>query len=316
MARAARDAWMYGDPEVHELREAIAARHGVDPGTSSWGKGSTGSWAAGAADVGPGVAVVTSLGAYPTFNFHVAGFGGRLLTVPYRGDGPDPEALMGLAREAGARLVYISNPDNPMGSMQGPEAIRRMVEMVPEGALLVLDEAYAELAEGLPEIDPADERVIRFRTFSKAQGLAGLRVAMRSGRRGSSRPSTGCGTISGWGGWRRRGAGGAVGPRLGAAGGGAGGGGPGGDRADRGGLGLRPLPSWTNFVALDCGRDGVFRARGAGGGCCGGASSCGCRGVAAGPLHPVTAGRRRPWRSSRGRCPRRGGGVGAGDRRA
>jgi histidinol-phosphate aminotransferase len=179
MERAARDAWMYGDPEVHELREAIAALHGVEPGQVVVGEGIDGLLGLLVRlVVGAGTPVVTSLGGYPTFNFHVAGFGGRLLTVPYKGDASDPEALLALARGSGARLIYLSNPDNPMGSMHGSDAIRRMVEGVPEGAILVLDEAYGELApEGsLPEIDPEDGRVMRFRTFSKAQGLAGLRV--------------------------------------------------------------------------------------------------------------------------------------------
>jgi len=66
--------------------------------------------------VGAGDAVVTSLGAYPTFAFHVAGFGGTLHRVPYLRDHEDPEALVAKARETGAKLIYFANPDNPMGS--------------------------------------------------------------------------------------------------------------------------------------------------------------------------------------------------------
>ena len=66
--------------------------------------------------VAPGDPVVTSLGAYPTFNFHVAGFGGTLHRAPYRGDHEDPEALLSLAHQTSARLLYLANPDNPMGS--------------------------------------------------------------------------------------------------------------------------------------------------------------------------------------------------------
>ncbi len=262
MARAARDAWMYGDPEVHELREAIAARHRCDPAQVVVGEGIDGLLGLLVRlTVGPGVAVVSSLGGYPTFAFHVAGFGGRLLTVPYRGDAPDPEALVGLARESGARLVYLANPDNPQGGMHGAEVVRRMVEGVPEGCLLVLDEAYAELApEGsLPEIDPEDGRVIRMRTFSKAQGLAGLRVGYAIGPRGlvgafdRVRNHFGLGRVAQAGalgalsdpGWVAE-----VAARLVAA------------REEIGRVaranGLRPLPSSTNFVAVDCGRDGAF----------------------------------------------------------
>jgi histidinol-phosphate aminotransferase len=262
MERAARDAWMYGDPEVHELREAIAAHHGCDPTHVVVGEGIDGLLGLLVRlTVGPGTAVVTSLGGYPTFNFHVTGFGGRLLTVPYKGDGPDPEGLIGLAREAVARLIYIANPDNPMGSWHGAATMRRMVEGVPEGALLVLDEAYAELApEGVvPEIEPSDPRVIRMRTFSKAQGLAGLRVGYAIGPKGlvaafdRVRNHFGLGRVAQAGAlaairdrdWPREVAG-----RVAAA------------REEIGQIaraaGLKPLPSATNFVAVDCGRDGVF----------------------------------------------------------
>ena len=265
MAQAARDAWMYGDPEVHELREAIAARHGVEPGHVVVGEGIDGLLGLLVRlVVGAGTPVVTSLGGYPTFNFHVAGFGGRLLTVPYRGDASDPEALLDLARESGARLMYLSNPDNPMGSMHGPEAIRRMVEGVPEGALLVLDEAYAELApEGsLPEIEPADPRVIRMRTFSKAQGLAGLRVGYALGPKGlvaafdRVRNHFGLGRVAQAGALaavRDRDWPGEVARRVAEG------------REEIGRIaraaGLRPLPSHANFVAVDCGRDGALARR-------------------------------------------------------
>ena len=265
MERAARDAWMYGDPEVHALREALALRHGVAPAHVVVGEGIDGLLGLLVRlTVAPGVPVVTSLGAYPTFAFHVTGFGGRLLTVPYRGDASDPEALTALAREAGARLIYLSNPDNPMGSLHPPEAILRMVEAVPPGALLLLDEAYAELApEGaLPAIDPADERVIRFRTFSKAQGLAGLRVGYAIGPAplvaafDRVRNHFGLGRVAQAGalgalsdpGWVPQ-----VAARVAAA------------REEIAlvarGAGLTPLPSATNFVAIDCGRDGAFARR-------------------------------------------------------
>lgn len=64
----------------------------------------------------PGDAVVKSDGAYPTFNYHVAGFGGVLYKVPYVGDTEDLPALIARAHEVDARLVYFANPDNPMGS--------------------------------------------------------------------------------------------------------------------------------------------------------------------------------------------------------
>ena len=179
MQRAAPAMWMYCDPNNHELREALAEAHGVPPEGIVIGEGIDGLLGNTVRlFVQPGEKVVTSAGAYPTFNYHVAGFGGELVTVPYRDDAEDPEALVETARERDARLVYMSNPDNPMGTWHDRGRIAQTIDALPEGCLLCLDEAYAEFApdDAAPRWDPADPRVIRFRTFSKAYGLAGLRV--------------------------------------------------------------------------------------------------------------------------------------------
>ncbi|MBS0563298.1 MAG: pyridoxal phosphate-dependent aminotransferase [Proteobacteria bacterium] len=187
MRDAAAEVWMYGDPESHDLRHALARHHGVDAGNIMVGEGIDGLLGyLVRLVVGPGDPVVTSDGAYPTFNFHVAGHGGVLHKVPYRGDREDPEALARRAREAGAKLVYFANPDNPMGSWHEAADVRRLIEAVPEGCLLALDEAYVEFApEGTaPKLDPSDPRVVRLRTFSKAYGMAGARVGYAIGHAG------------------------------------------------------------------------------------------------------------------------------------
>ncbi|GKY87178.1 pyridoxal phosphate-dependent aminotransferase [Sinisalibacter aestuarii] len=179
MAEAARDSWKYADPESHDLRAALSAHLGVSPAHIAVGGGIDGLLGELVRlTVAPGDVVVTSAGAYPTFNYHVAGFGGALLTVPYAGDHEDPEALIARATETGAKLVYIANPDNPMGTWHSADRIRAMIEAVPEGTLMVLDEAYIEFAPAgtAPQIDADDPRVIRMRTFSKAHGMAGARV--------------------------------------------------------------------------------------------------------------------------------------------
>jgi histidinol-phosphate aminotransferase len=169
----------YCDPEGFVLREAIARRHNVARDNVVLG--------AGIDDllglivrsfVDPGDRVAMSLGAYPTFAFHVNGFGGKLVTTPYAGDRNDPEALGSLARRRRVRLVYLSNPDNPSGSWIAGADLLRLIERLPEGSLLVLDEAYADFApaDALPAIDAEDPRVIRLRTFSKAHGMAGARI--------------------------------------------------------------------------------------------------------------------------------------------
>jgi histidinol-phosphate aminotransferase len=75
-------------------------------------------------------------------------------------------------------MLYLANPDNPMGSHHPGAAIQDLLANLPEQTLLVLDEAYIDLAPAgtAPEIDPDTPNLIRFRTFSKAHGLAGLRV--------------------------------------------------------------------------------------------------------------------------------------------
>jgi histidinol-phosphate aminotransferase len=184
MRAAAAEAWMYGDPEAHDLRHALAARHGVPPEAIVCGEGIDGLLGTLVRLlVGHGDPVVTSRGAYPTFAYHVTGFGGALHAVPYAGDHEDPDALAAKARETGARLVYLANPDNPMGSHHPAARIAALLDALPEGALLCLDEAYADLApsDAIPPLDADDHRVIRMRTFSKAHGLAGLRVGYAIG---------------------------------------------------------------------------------------------------------------------------------------
>jgi histidinol-phosphate aminotransferase len=173
-----RASW-YGDPESMQLREALAARHGcaVENITVAAGIDDLLGLLA-RAYLAPGDATVATLGSYPTYVYHVVGFGGRLEGVPYERDGSLPlEALARRAQATRARLVYVANPDNPSGSFAPRAALEELVEALPAGAALVLDEAYSDFvpaAELLPErIDP---RVIRLRTFSKAYGLAGARI--------------------------------------------------------------------------------------------------------------------------------------------
>lgn len=179
MQAAAHEAWMYGDPDLYDLKAALAAHHNCRPENIVVGEGIDGLLGYLARlMLGPGDAVVTSLGAYPTFNFHVASCGATLHRAPYKGDHEDPQALLDLALLTRAKLIYISNPDNPMGSHHPAQVIAEMVASLPAGALLVLDEAYIDLAPAgtAPQIDADTPNLIRFRTFSKAHGLAGLRV--------------------------------------------------------------------------------------------------------------------------------------------
>jgi histidinol-phosphate aminotransferase len=179
MQAACTEVWKYPDAESHDLRAEIARLFGVTPDNVIVGEGiDTLLGTLCRLFLSPGDIAVTSAGAYPTFSYHVAGYGGRLEPIPYTGDYEDPERLVAKAREVGAKLIYISNPDNPMGSHHKREVIEKMIANVPECALLILDEAYVELAPNgtAAQIATEDARVIRLRTFSKAHGMAGARV--------------------------------------------------------------------------------------------------------------------------------------------
>ena len=185
MREAAARVWQYGDSTSHDLMHRLASHLSVTPDHIVVGEGIDGLLGLLVRlMIAPGDAVVTSDGAYPTFNYHVAGFGGVLHKVPYRDDSEDLQALITRAHETEARLIYLSNPDNPMGSWHEGQAIEAMLDDLPSGALLLLDEAYVEFApdSAIPQIDPDDPRVIRMRTFSKAYGMAGARIGYAFGR--------------------------------------------------------------------------------------------------------------------------------------
>ena len=184
MRGTAPDQWMYCDPDNHELRAALAAFLGVGYDNVVVGEGIDGLLGlATRMFITPGDAVVTSLGAYPTFNFHVAASGGRLVKVPFRDDREDLGALLDAVRREDAALVYVSNPDNPMGTWWEADEIHRFAEALPETTMLLLDEAYGETgpASALPPLDTGRANVLRLRTFSKAYGLAGLRCGYAVG---------------------------------------------------------------------------------------------------------------------------------------
>lgn len=262
MTEALGGIWKYGVPENEPLRSELAAHLNIAPEALTIGEGIDGLLGILVRlYVGAGDAVVTSDGSYPTFNYHVAGVGGMLHKVAYKGDFEDPEALISKANAVNAKLVYLSNPNNPMGTVHDAQVVQAMIDAVPAGCLLVLDEAYAEFAPAgtSPQIDTSDKRVIRFRTFSKAYGLAGARIGY-----GISHPEiiSGFDKIRNHFGVNRVAQAGALAAlhdpdylsqTL--------------KKVDQGRAriaqiaqdnGLKPLPSAANFVTIDCGRDGDF----------------------------------------------------------
>ena len=265
IAAAAGETWKYGDPDNFELKSALGAHLGVSPVHFAVGEGIDGILGLIARMViEPGTPVVTSLGGYPTFNFHVHGFGGRLVTVPYVDDREDLGGLRDAVLKENAPLVYFANPDNPMGSWHDAEDIVAFARSLPETTLLILDEAYSETApaSSIPSIASLIDlpNVIRTRTFSKAYGMAGSRVGYTIS---SPQLASAFDKIRNHFGLNRLGTVAALAalkdtdylsdviarikhardvriPEI--------------ARAN----GLVPLKSATNFVAVDCGRDGAY----------------------------------------------------------
>ena len=263
MASAACDTWFYGDLEHFELRGAIAELIGVKAENITVGEGIDGL-------LGhlvrltcePGDTVVTSHGAYPTFNYHVAGHGAVLDTVPYDAhDREDIDALIARANAGRPKLLYFSNPDNPTGSHHEAADVERLIARTPEETILILDEAYCDLApaSALPLSTLMRPNLIRFRTLSKAYGMAGARLGYAFGEADAVaqfdkvRNHFGVSRVTQAGAlaaimdqaYLREAIGKIERAREMLA-----------DIARR--HGLTPLPSATNFVAIDCGGDGDY----------------------------------------------------------
>jgi len=262
MREAAAENWKYSDPENFELRSAIAAHHGVAIENVVVGEGIDGLLGLTCTMfLTPGAHVVTTDGAYPTFNFHVRAHGGALDLVPMRDMREDVPRLIESAKALSARLLYVSNPNNPMGSWWPAEAMTRFIGTLPPETLLILDEAYVETApEGTaPPIDVSNPQVVHYRTFSKAYGLAGARIGYAIGERSvieafdKVRNHYGINRVGQIGAlaairdqtYLRDAVGAIAAARERIA-------------AIASANGLSPLPSAANFVAIDCGRDAAF----------------------------------------------------------
>ena len=254
--------WQYGDPENHDLKHAIAKHYKIASENVVVGEGIDGLFGCLAhLFVEPGVQVVTSLGSYPTFNFHIKSRGGALHLVPYKEDHEDLGRLIDKVREEDARLLYVSNPNNPMGNFHSADAINELISNLPSNTVLALDEAYIECAPDgtAANIDVSNPQVLRFRTFSKAYGMAGARVGYAIGHEETVQAFD---KVRNHYGMNRVAQFGALEAIK--------------DQAYLAEIrvriakgrekianiaqanGLAPLPSATNFVAIDCGRDSEY----------------------------------------------------------
>lgn len=173
----------YGDAEAMGVRTRLSAQLGTPLASLLVDAGADSLMALVLRGVAtPGTTVITSAGTYPTFGYFAAGQGCRLVEVGYRESSdllaPDLDALASAAHREDARLVYLANPDNPGGHLHTDADVQQLRQALPDTCHLLLDEAYHDFrsdagAPGDGEVWPG---VFRLRTFSKAHGLAGLRI--------------------------------------------------------------------------------------------------------------------------------------------
>jgi histidinol-phosphate aminotransferase len=179
--KALQDLHLYPDASGFELKKKLAAKLAVKEHQFTLGNGSN--------DVldliartflGPGCSAVFSQHAFIVYPIAVQAVGARAIVTPAKDWGHDLDA-MAAAIEEDTRVVFIANPNNPTGNYLNRGSMDAFLAKVPDSVMVVLDEAYVEFAgaadfpDGLTYLKKYPN-VIVTRTFSKAYGLAGLRV--------------------------------------------------------------------------------------------------------------------------------------------
>ena len=183
IAEAAKHVNRYGDSHWSRLAPAIAARAGVSPDCIVCGNGSAELISlASAAFTEPGRNVVVSTPSFPRLGAGSRIAGGAAKAVAVKPDGAhDIEGLLA-AVDADTRIFWLTAPNNPTGAVITAAELKHIVRALPAHAILAVDEAYYEFSRAGGGIDALEELkgVTRpwfvMRTFSKAYGMAGLRV--------------------------------------------------------------------------------------------------------------------------------------------
>jgi histidinol-phosphate aminotransferase len=184
--RAAIDAALgeiarYPDGNGFELKQALARRYHVDMGSIVLGNGSNDVLELVAlAFLGPGRAAVFSQHCFAVYPLATQARGARSIVTPAKSYGHDLEA-MAKAIDDETYVAWIANPNNPTGTFVRHEEVEAFLRRVPERVLVVLDEAYNEyltpdLRSDTVKLIKRHPNLVVTRTFSKAYGLAGLRV--------------------------------------------------------------------------------------------------------------------------------------------
>ena len=181
MQKAAGAMHRYPDGSAFYLRQALAAKLGVAADQILMGSGSNEILEfLGHVFLAPGTSIVMADRAFVVYKLVADMFQARTIAAPMQHLTHDLDAML-KAITPDTRLVFVSNPNNPTGTMVDGEAIDRFMARVPDHVVVVLDEAYVELLP--PDEQPDTLRYVRegrnvvvLRTFSKTYGLAGLRL--------------------------------------------------------------------------------------------------------------------------------------------
>jgi histidinol-phosphate aminotransferase len=178
---AAAGVALYPDNDCYHLRRALSARLGFPPGQILLGHGSDELiHNIGLAFISPGDEVMMCTGPFSQYEFTAKLMEGAPVYVPmaeFRYDAKE----MARRLTARTRVIFIGNPNNPTGTIVTRSELAGLVSAIPAGAVLVMDEAYCEYAQGADYPDGLalvreGGRAIVLRTFSKIYGLAGLRI--------------------------------------------------------------------------------------------------------------------------------------------
>lgn len=178
---ALADIERYPDGNGFELKAALQKRFGVAPECIVLGNGSNDVLELAArAFLSPGCSAVFSQHAFAVYPLATNAVGARSIEAPARDFGHDLEAMLGAIADD-TRVVFVANPNNPTGSFIPGAALEAFLARVPEDVLVLLDEAYTEYLlpeqryDSLAWLERYPNLLVS-RTFSKAYGLAGMRV--------------------------------------------------------------------------------------------------------------------------------------------
>ncbi|MBN8808660.1 MAG: histidinol-phosphate transaminase [Sphingomonas sp.] len=171
----------YPDASANELREVLAAKHGLDPARIIYGNGSDEvlHLAAGAF-AGPGDEVIFVHYGFAVYEIAARRVGATPVIAPDKDYATDVDAILAAVTER-TRIVFVANPNNPTGTYASRDEIARLHAGLRPDILLVLDHAYAEYIEGDAEdggmaLAATAPNVLVTRTFSKMYGLAAERI--------------------------------------------------------------------------------------------------------------------------------------------